>query len=169
METMDEVTVWAGWLQKRGGDSSGISNRLSFMSNVVAAFKDRYFILTKKTLSYYAPPGNATRSSVFVDTATHKALIAQGFVKKGTVEISDILHMKRSEVDKSLKLVSESGRIYEIAGFDASSVDLSAFEGCLQNVGVKLELEMDSIYGVSFDAPQGFQFNVLLLFVFVFV
>lgn len=141
--------MWSGWLQKKGGDAAGMVNRLTFMG--ISTNKDRYFVLSRRTITYYAPPGQTSRGSLFVSSPSHKALTELGFTKKGTIELDDIVSMKKNDEEKSLSLLSNSGRTYEFIGFDdnASSLDLNAFEGCLLNLGVKLEVELDSIYEVS--------------------
>jgi hypothetical protein len=146
-DTMDEI-VWSGWLQKKGGDSTGVVNRLNFMG--ITGNKERYFVLKKKSIVYYAPPASTTRGSIFIESPTPKALTDLGFVKKGSVELDEILHMKKSEADKSIQLVTTSGRVYDVSGFDdaASSLDLASFEGCLHNLGIKLEADMGSLYEV---------------------
>jgi hypothetical protein len=144
-----EDIVWSGWLQKKGGDSSGIVKGFGFMG--ITGNKDRFFVLKRKSLTYYAPPPQVTRGSIFVESPTPKALTDLGFVKKGSFDLDEVLHMKKSEIDRSLQLVTTSGRIYEVSGFDdaASSLDMTSFEGCLHNLGVKMEVEMSSIYEVS--------------------
>jgi hypothetical protein len=144
-----EDIVWSGWLQKKGGDSSGIVKGFGFMG--ITGNKDRFFVLKRKSLTYYAPPPQVTRGSIFVESPTPKALTDLGFVKKGSFDLDEVLHMKKSETDRSLQLVTTSGRIYEVSGFDdaASSLDMTSFEGCLHNLGVKMEVEMSSIYEVS--------------------
>ena len=144
---MDEI-IWSGWLQKKGGDSSAIVNRLSFIG--ISGNKERYFVLTRNNITYYAPPGQSSRGSIFIEIPTPKALSDLGFVKKGSIDLAEVLHMKKSEEDQSLMLVTTSGRTYEISGFNdsASNLDMSSLEGCLHNLGIKLEVGMDSIYEV---------------------
>lgn len=144
-----EDIMWSGWLQKKGGDAANMVNRLSFMG--ISTNKDRYFVLSRRTITYYAPPGQSSRGSLFVQSPTHKALTELGFTKKGTIELDDIVSMKKNEEDKSLCLLSASGRTYEFIGFEdnASSLDLSAFEGCLHNLGIKLEADLSTIYEVN--------------------
>ena len=111
---------------------------------------DRYFVLDKKCITYYAAPGQGARGSIFIDTPTHKALAGLGFVKKGTIELTDILNMKKSEENNVLLLVLRSGRVHDLAGFDdsASRLDLGAFESCLQRLGVNWDAGMSAIYEV---------------------
>lgn len=140
--------MWSGWLQKKGGDSTGMVNRLTFMG--ISGNKERYFVLKRKSIVYYAPPPQTTRGSIFIESPTPKALTDLGFVKKGTIDLDEVVHMKRSEADKTIELVTTSGRVYEVSGFEdaASTLDLASFEGCLHNLGIKLEAELGSIYEV---------------------
>lgn len=151
--SMDEI-IWSGWLQKRGGDSTGIVKGLGFMG--ITGNKERFFVLKRRSLTYYAPPSQTSRGSIFIESPTPKALTDLGFVKKGSVELDEVLHMKKSEVDRSLQLVTTSGRIYEVSSFDdvASNLDMTSFEGCLHNLGIKMEVDMSSIYEVKLTSPM---------------
>lgn len=163
-----EDILWSGWLQKKGGDAGGMVNRLSFMG--ISTNRDRYFVLSRRTITYYAPPGQSTRGSLFVQSPSHKALTELGFTKKGTIEVDDIVSMKKNDEDNSLSLLSNSGRTYEFIGFEdnASSLDLSAFEGCLRNLGIKVEVDLGTIYEVRFLASVQQNVDCYLNLVFGF-
>jgi hypothetical protein len=125
-------------------------NRLSFMG--ISGNKERYFVLKRKSIVYYAPPAQTSRGSIFIESPTPKALTDLGFVKKGSIDLDEVLHMKKSVVDQSIQLVTTSGRVYDVSAFDdaASSLDLASFEGCLHNLGIKLEADMGTIYEVRY-------------------
>ena len=103
-----EDIVWSGWLQKTGGDSSGLAKGLSFMG--VSGNKARYFVLKRKSIAYYAPPPSTSRGSIFIESPTPKALTDLGFVKKGSIDLDEIVHMKKSDQGRSLELVTTTGR-----------------------------------------------------------
>ncbi len=147
---MDE-TLWSGWLQKRGADSSGIAGRLTFMNNVLNAYKERYFVLDSSEISYYAPPGNSPRDSLYIDKPSNDALLALGFSKKGSIALADIVNIRRSNDDKCLEILTKSGRIFEVEGiFDSnSSLNLASFESCLTKLKVNSAIDMNDIYNVS--------------------
>ena len=143
---MDEI-IWSGWLQKKGGDATGMANRLTFMG--ISTNRERYFVLSRATISYYSPPAQVSRGSLFIQTPTHKALTELGFAKKGSLDLAEIVSGRKTD-DKSVQLITDSNRTYEFSCFDdiASSMDLTAFENCLRNLGVKMEEDMSTIYEV---------------------
>lgn len=145
---MDEI-VWSGWLQKKGGDATGMVNRLTFMG--ISTNKERYFVLNRSSITYYAPPAQVSRGSLFIQSPTHKALTELGFSKKGSVDLVEILSFKKPDGDHSIQLITDSGRTYEFSCFEdsASALDLTAFESCLQSLGVKMDdQDMSAIYKV---------------------
>lgn len=152
---MDEI-VWSGWLQKKGGDATTMVNRLTFIG--ISTNKERYFVLSRSTVTYYAPPSSNSRGSLFIDTPTHKALTDLGFSKKGSVDLVEVLSAKKIDNDRSIQLITDSGRTYEFSCFDdnASVMDLTAFESCLRNLGVKMEdQDLAAIYQDADEAFQG--------------
>lgn len=155
---MDEI-VWSGWLQKKGGDATGMVNRLSFIG--ISTNRERYFVLSRNGITYYAPPSQVSRGSLFIQSPTHKALTEMGFSKKGSVDLVEILSFKKTDGDHSIQLITDSGRTYEFSCFEdnASALDLTAFESCLQSLGVKMEdPDMSTIYQVRSILSQGIIF-----------
>ena len=122
---------------------------LSFMG--VSGNKARYFVLKRKSITYYAPPPSTSRGSIFIESPTPKALTDLGFVKKGSIDLDEIVHMKKSDQGRSLELVTTTGRTYCMSGFEdaSSSLDMASFEGCLHSLGIKVEEDLASIYQVA--------------------
>lgn len=131
-------------------------NRLTFMG--ISTNRERYFVLNRNTISYYAPPSQVSRGSLFIEIPTHKALTELGFSKKGSVDLVEVLSAKKIDNDKSIQLITDSNRTYEFSCFEdnVSNLDLIAFESCLRNLGVKMDdQDLSAIYQEADEAFQG--------------